>query len=133
MPATIGNAYVVVTGLQQIQRDLERSIPASARVLRDGLKQAAEPTSRIAEQLALGRITKMKKSPEWAKARVGSTRHGVYIVPKERGVKSRNPYDPRRRPKLVALYMERSYEPAAELGADAAEAEVTSLLSQVIR
>lgn len=139
MPATIGNAYVVVTGLQQIQRDLERSIPASARVLRDGLKQAAEPTARIAEQLSLSKIPRMPRSPQWAVTRIGATRHGVYIVPKQRGVKSRNPYDPRRRGLnikgggLVTLMMERSFEPAAELGANAAEAEVTALLDQVMR
>ena len=126
-------ATVTVTGLSQINRDLARSIPASARVLREGLKLAAEPTAEAAELLALGRIRRMPRSPQWAVSRVGSTRHGVYIVPKERGVKSRNPYDPRRRPKLVALYLERSYDPAANIGARAAQAKVTQLLDEVIR
>lgn len=125
-------AYVTVTGLSQIQRDLARSVPQSAKVLRTGLKMAAEPTARIAEQLALSRIRRMPRSPQWAVPRIGSTRHGVYIVPKERGVKSRNPYDPRRRPNLVELMMGRAYEPAAERGADAAEAEVSALLHQVL-
>jgi len=136
--ATIGTLsvpqgpYVYVEGLAQIQRDLRRSIPGAHKVLHQGLKLAAEPTAQAAELLALGRIRRMPRSPQWAVTRIGETSHAVYIVPKERGVKSRNPYDPRRRPNLVRLMLERAYDPAANIGARAAQARVEALLDQVI-
>jgi hypothetical protein len=124
--------YVYVNGLGQIQRDLRRSVPGAAKVLRTGLKLAAEPTAQAAELLALGRIRNMHRSPQWAVTRIGSTTHAVYIVPKERGVKTRNPFDPRRRPNLVRLMLERAYDPAAQIGARAAEVRIAGLLDQVI-
>lgn len=124
--------YVYVEGLAQIQRDLRRSVPGAAKVLRTGLRLAAEPTADAAEILALGRIRRMSRSPQWAVTRIGTTAHAVYIVPKERGVKTRNPFDPRRRPNLVGLMLSRAYDPAAQIGARAAEKRIAQLLDQMI-
>lgn len=128
MPGT-----VIVHGLPQIQRDLARSIPEVGAAMRLGLKEAAEPTAHLAEQLSLRRIRRMSRSPQWAETRIGVTRSAVYIVPKQRGVKSHNPFDPRRRPNLVELIMSRSFEPALESGATFAQASVTRLLDEVLR
>lgn len=126
MPATI-----IVTGLSRIDRDLQKSVPGVQQALRAGLKIAAEPVAKTAEAYSLGRIRKMPRSPRWAVTRIGTTRSGVYIVPKERGVKARNPFDPRRRPNLVALMMGRSFEPALEASAPVVEAIVTQLVDEV--
>lgn len=73
----------------------------------------------------------MPRSPEWAATRIGVTRHAVYIVPKERGVKARNPFELRRRPNLVELMMGRSFEPALEANIPIVEATVKKFLEGV--
>lgn len=128
MPAT-----VVVTGLAQIQRDISKSSPLVSRALRDGMRQAAEPVSKLAESRSLTEIRRMRRSPRWAVTRIGVTRKAVYIVPRERGVKARNPYDPRRRPNLVALMMGRSFEPALAAAEPIVEAKVSAILGEVLR
>lgn len=123
---------VIVHGFPQIQRDIERSSRDAGKALRLGLKQAAEPTAHLAEQLSRTRIRRMSRSPEWAVTRIGVIRSAVYIAPKKRGVKSRNPFDPRRRPNLVELMMSRSFEPALEFGGAFAEAAVSRLLERTL-
>lgn len=128
MPAT-----VIVTGLAQLQRDLAKSGPAVGAAMRRGLREAAEPVAQAAEQLSLSRIRRMPRSPEWAETRIGVTRHAVYIVPKQRGVRTRNPFDPLRRRNLVGLMLGRSFEPAAAIGEALVKAKVTELVEEVIR
>ncbi len=123
---------VIVHGLDQIQRDLAKSGPEVGKAMRLGLKEAAEPTAHIAEQLSLTRIRRMSRSPEWAETRIGVLRSAVYIVPKPRGTKGRG-HVSRGRPTLVALMMGRSFEPALQAGASIAEASVTRLLGEVLR
>lgn len=127
MPAT-----VIVNGLDRLQRDLAKSGPAVSQAMRAGLREAAEPIAKTAEQLSLRQIRNMPRSPEWAETRVGVTRHAVYIVPRQRGVKARNPFEARRRPNLVGLMMGRSFDPALTLGAPIVEAAVNRLLGEVI-
>jgi hypothetical protein len=122
---------VIVHGLDQIQRDLAKSGPAVSAAMRAGLRESAEPTAHLAEQLSLTRIRRMHLSPQWAETRVGVTRHAVYIVPKQRGTRGGN--DSRRRPNLVGLMMGRSFDPALAAGAGLVEARVTSLLNEVTR
>lgn len=124
---------VVVHGLAEIQRDIAMSDRLVSKALTEGLRLSAEPVAKLAEDLATSRIPRMKRSPEWAVTRIGVTRHAVYIVPKQRGVKSRHPFDSRRRPNLVALMMGRSYEPALERGAPVVEQYVSSLIGEVLR
>ena len=128
MPGT-----VIVTGFARLQRELAQSGPAVSKAMRAGLRDAAEPVSKIAEQLSLREIRRMSRSPEWAATRIGVTRSAVYIVPRQRGVRSGNPFDSRRRPNLVGLMMGRSFEPALEVGAPIAEVSVERLLGAVIR
>lgn len=128
MPAT-----VIVHGLDQIQRDLAKSGPAVSTTMRAGLRDSAEPVAKIAEGLSLSRIRRMPRSPQWAETRIGVTRHAVYIVPKQRGVRTGHADDPRRRPNLVGLMMGRSFEPALAAGAGIVETRVNALLGEVIR
>jgi hypothetical protein len=123
---------VVVSGLAQIQRDLAKSGPAVSKAMREGLRESAEPVAKLAEELSLSRIRRMSRSPEWAVTRVGVLRTSVYVVPKERGVRTRNPFDSRRRPNLVGLMMGRSFEPALAIGEPIVEARVSRLLGEVI-
>jgi hypothetical protein len=129
---------VIVIGLADIQRDLKRSGPLVAKAMRRGLKESAEPVSRTAEQLSLEKIRRMPKSPQWAETRIGVIQSGVYIVPKQRGVRPGNPFDPRRRgwnigpPNLITLMMGRSFEPALETNLPLIEARVSTLIGDVI-
>lgn len=110
-------ATVIVENLAQIQRDLTLSMPAVEKGLRAGLRLAAEPVKREAEQLSQSRIRRMGATPHqpppWSLTRVGVTSREVYIVPKERGVNSRTDRR-RRRHNLVQLMLGRSFEPALE-------------------
>lgn len=112
---------IIVEGLPQIQRDLARSAPEVEKGLRAGLRLAAEPVKRDAEQLSRSRIRRMGATPHqpppWSLTRVGVTTREVYIVPQERGVKSRTDRR-RRRHNLVELMLGRSFEPALERNAD---------------
>ena len=124
---------VVVNGLPALQRSLAASGPAVSKAMREGLKESAEPVAKLAEQLSLREIRRMRCSPEWAVTRTGVTRSAVYIVPKERGVRTRGTGDPRRRRNLVGLMMGRSFEPALNIGAPIVEARVSALIGEVIR
>lgn len=124
---------VIVNGLGQLQRDLVKSGPLVGRAMREGLRLSAEPVARIAEELSLNRIRRMPRSPQWAVTRIGVLRNGVYIAPKQRGVKSGRGDDPRRRPNLVELMMGRSFEPALEHGAPLVERNVAQLIGEVTR
>jgi hypothetical protein len=124
---------VIVNGLDQLQRDLAKSGPAVSTAMRAGLRESAEPVAKLAEELSLARIRRMPRSPQWAETRVGVTRHAVYVVPKQRGVKARNPFESRRRPNLVGLMMGRSFEPALAAGAGIVAGRVNVLLGEVIR
>jgi len=126
-------ATVIINGLDQLQRDLAKSGPAVSRTLRVGLRESAEPVAKLAQDLSLQRIRRMPRSPQWAETRIGVTRHAVYIVPKQRGVKTGHWDDPKRRPNLVGLMMGRSFEPALAGGAGIVEQRVTALLGEVVR
>lgn len=126
-------AEVIVNGLAKLQRDLAVSSPAVSRAMHEGLRLSAEPVAKIAEDLSLSRIRRMPRSPEWAVNRIGVLRSGVYIAPKERGVRSGRGDDPRRRPNLVELMMGRSYDPALEIGEAIVEERVSSLIGEVTR
>ncbi len=136
MPLDVPTGTFVVVGLEQIQRDLAKSIPAASKALTFGLHESARPVSQLAQSLSLSRIGenhghKMQRSPQWAVTRIGVTRKAVYIVPRERGVRPGE--DPRRsRPNLVGLMMGKSFEPALELGGDLVERNVTRVLEGVL-
>lgn len=122
---------VVVNGLPQIQRALAASGPDVSKAMREGLRESAEPVAKIAENLSLREIRRMRRSPQWAVTRTGVTRSAVYIVPKERGVRGRG-RDSMRRRNLVGLMMGRSFEPALAIGAPLVQLRVSELIGEVI-
>lgn len=134
MPAT-----VIVANLPEIQRALAKTGPAVEEAMKEGLRDAAEPVAKLAENLSLAKIKRMRRSPQWAVTRIGVTRSAVYIAPKERGVKSRNPFDPRRRGLnikkggLVTQMMGKSFDPALTTMEPVVLARVNHLLREVIR
>ncbi len=128
---------VIVNNLDLIQRKLAESGPAVDAAMKEGLREAVEPTAKRAEQLSLRDIRRMRISPAWAATRIGITRQAVYVVPKERG--TRDPRNPRSRGAqihgggLVPLMMTRSFDPALEFGARVVEERVNLLLGAVTR
>lgn len=139
MPATLSptghllgpTPTLVVAGLEQIQRSLAKSGPEVDKAMRIGLRTAADPVAKTAHYLELGAIRNMKFSQQWSVNRVGVTRSSVYVAPKQKGVKTRHWDDPRRRPNLVGLVMERAYKPALQLEAPFVERAVYQLLGRV--
>lgn len=111
---------VQVRGLRELQAAFAHADRASRLGLRTELRAVAKPVAVEAEQRALDRIRNVPHSPRWARMRVGVTRRVVYVAPRQRGVKTRNPTDPRRRgwgtgpPSFADLLMDRAMEPALE-------------------
>lgn len=130
---------VVVNGLDEIQKRLAESGPAVDKAMKTGLREAADPVAKIAEIYSLDpeRISGMhrgnpKSRPAWAVTRIGITRHFVYIVPKQRGIKGHFD-DPRHRPNLVKVMLDKSFEPALAAGEPIVRERVTTLLGEVTR
>src|SRR5262249_50235873 len=105
---------VQVKGLRELQAAFAHADRASRLGLRTELRFVARPVAVDAQHLAAQEISGMRRSPRWARMRVGVTRRVVYAAPSQRGVKTRSPYDPRRRPNLATLLMGRAMEPALE-------------------
>jgi hypothetical protein len=78
---------------------------------RTEMRRVAEPVRVQAEQLAVATIPRMARSPKWARMRTGVTQKEVYIVPRQRGVRGRNP---KSRPNLADLMMNRAMQPALD-------------------
>lgn len=127
---------VLVHGLEDLQKSLERSGPAVKKAMNDGLKAGAEPVRALAGLYARRDISGMKRAklypPPWSIMRVGVTTKMVYVAPVARGVKSRNPFDPRRRPNLFNLLLEKALEPSSDVGAPLVAQSVEILLDEAI-
>ena len=122
---------VVIRGMRELsaayaamERDVRRELPAA-------LRDASEPVRREAEGLAVSRIRRMPNSPRWSRMRTGVTRTLVYVAPRQRGVKSRHADDPRRRPNLGDLLMDRAMEPALEHNATEVERTIEQTLDRL--
>jgi hypothetical protein len=96
-----------------VQRALAKADREVRLGFRRGLREVAEPVRRDAEELAGSKIRRMTFSPLWARMRTGITRKVVYVAPRQRGVKTRGA-DPRRRPNLAQLLLDRAMEPALD-------------------
>ena len=81
MPVT--GSTLRVEGLSQLQRHFSIIDKEIAGDLRDGLKRAGEPVRRDAETLTVQKIG-VGRVP-WHQMRLGVTRAGVYIAPRQRG------------------------------------------------
>lgn len=103
---------VQVTGLKEIYRDFRRISEDLTGEVEKGLIEAAKPVADLAEQLALGHIRNMPKSPEWAEYRIGISKREalVYMVPEKRATRRKG----RKREKFAPLLASRSMDPALE-------------------
>lgn len=123
---------IIIEGLDQIQRDLASSMPEVEKAVKIGIRDAAVPAAKLAENLSLTKIRNMRRSPKWSVNRIGVLRSAVYIAPVKRGVKTRGP-DPRRRPNLVALMLGRAYEPAVDVMGPVVEQQVLRVIDRAVR
>ncbi len=96
-------------GMQPLLSAVNRSEKTLKRELRTELKVVAEPVRREAEELARSSIRNI--GDPWSRMRTGVTTRLVYVAPVNRGVKGRG-NDPRRRPNLANLLMDRAMQPA---------------------
>jgi hypothetical protein len=126
MPAT--GPAVEVRGLRELQAAFAKADRETRLGLRGALREIAEPVRRDAETLATSSIPRI--GPKWSKMRTGVTRKLVYVAPRQRGVKTRGA-DPRRRPNLATLLMDRAMEPALESHEPALELAVDHMLDEV--
>lgn len=100
---------VRVENLRELNRAFQKASDDSfKREFRAALKDAAEPIRRDAEILNASRIRNITR--KWARARVGVTQREVYVAPAARGVRRGD--DPKSRPNLKRLILEKSYDPA---------------------
>jgi hypothetical protein len=126
---------VVVRGLHELQAALAHADRSLRLGVRKGLRQAAEPVQRGAEELALEKIRRMPRSPQWARMRVGVTRNLVYVAPRQRGIRwnAKNPgyRFQMRRPNLADLLMDRAMQPALDQHQAEVEARFEELLDHI--
>lgn len=132
---------VVVSGLADLQRAFREIAPIVEDELKAELRRAIDPVAKDAQTLAQFRIRGMRtarrraKSREgvpWSEMRVEVTLSSVYVAPKQRGVKTRNPFDPRRRPNLFDLLLGEALEPALDRNAAAIEVAAGRALDRVV-
>ena len=99
-----------------------------AKLLRQQLIAAAAPVQRAAEGRALSSIRKMDLA--WSQMRIGQKRSVVYIVPKQKGRRSKaNPS--LRRPNLKTLLLDRALIPALNSRKDEVEERLVHMLGVV--
>lgn len=121
---------VQVKGLRELQIAFAHADRATRLGLRTELREVAKPVALDAQQLAAQQISGMRRSPRWARMRVGVTRRVVYVAPTQRGLKTRGP-DSRRRPNLARLLLDRAMEPALEAHAEQILVATEALLDHV--
>lgn len=121
---------LLVEGLQNVTAAFAAADRETRLGLRRDLRGVAEPIRREAEHLAVAKIRRMPRSPEWALMRTGVTRTVVYVAPRQRGVKVRGP-DPRRRPEFANLLMDRAMEPALAHNEANVERETEAIFDRV--
>lgn len=127
MPA-VSERAIQVKGLRDLQRAFSRADRALQRDLRKKLREVGEPVRADAEHRAAAEISHI--GGRWSRMRVGITRSLVYVAPRERGVKTRGP-DPRRRPNLAGLLMEKAMQPALDAHIDESLKRFEGLLDTV--
>jgi len=106
----VSDVAFVNRALAQVDREMQ----AGARI---EMHAIGELVAGDAEQLALSRIRRVRSSPQWADMRVGQNNELVYVVPWQRGTKSKK----RKRKNFAPLMLERAMRPALTRN----EAEVT--------
>jgi hypothetical protein len=127
---------IQVEGLHELQAALAKADRKVRLGVRTGLRQAAEPVQRGAEQLAMSEIRNMSKSPRWSKMRVGVTRDLVYVAPRQKGTRGRGPARFRRgqgfaHPPFSDILMDRAMQPALDRHIGEVEARLEELLDRI--
>jgi hypothetical protein len=120
---------VLVEGERELFRAFAKADRDSRLFVRHEFRQIAEPIRSDAEQLALGQIHNMPKSPKWARMRTGVTQRLVYVAPRQKGVRGRGP---KRRPNFGDLLMGRAMEPALERNEAGIERAVERAFDEII-
>lgn len=103
---------IKVDGLAQLQRAFGAADRALRNDLNDALMEAAAPVRRDAQTLTLTTISGMRKSPQWATMRTGQARGVVYVVPVERGTRSRANPRLKRGQRFVQMVLLKAMNPA---------------------
>jgi hypothetical protein len=120
---------VAVQGLRELNAAFAKADKQTRLGVRAVLRDVAEPVRRDAETLAAARIPRMQRSPRWSRMRVGVTRNLVYVAPRQRGTRRRG--DPRSRPNLAPLLMNRAMQPALDAHAADTERAVEHALDRI--
>jgi hypothetical protein len=119
-------AAVTVRGLRELQAALAKADRETRLGVRGELRQVAEPVRLGAEELAASSIRRI--GPRWSKMRVGITRSLVYVAPRERGTRRRQPSS---RPNFGTLLMDRAMQPALDQHASEIEVRFENMLDTV--
>ena len=127
---------IQVKGLREMQRAFAIADKSLELELRAALRESAEPVRLDAEHLAATKIRNILSPTaevDWWRMRVGVTRSFVYIVPNERGKRTRANRRRFARPNLADLMMGRAMEPALDQNQEKLEQNVGHVLDAVGR
>lgn len=120
---------VRVRGLKEMTRAFKRISKELDSMLVLELKDAGEDVRKDAEDLALGKITNMPRSPRWAgmKITVNRAQGLVSMVPAARSARRKGGS----RPNLANLLLDRAMDPAKEKNAAAVVGKVEDLIDRL--
>lgn len=124
---------VQVQGLRDLVTAFRVASKEVARDVRTAIEQAGEPIRQDAQQLVRTQISGMARSRiPWWEIRTGIQRSTIgYIVPQQRGVKTRGG-ERRRRPNLAPLIAEQE-QAALDSNVDRVQDEFEDALDEVAR
>ena len=122
-----GAVSIEAEGLKDLELALRELEPKLLLKLKGALKQAAEPVSHTATQLAKGNIRNMTE--DWSKFRIGTRVALVYLAPRQRGTK----IDRYKRPNFGTLLMERAMEPALSANEGIVAARADAAIGEAVK
>jgi hypothetical protein len=122
---------VRVKGLRETIRAFDAVGDELSEVVREGLKQAAEPVRVLAERRAVSEISGMSRSPKWAEQKVAVSRRTalVYMAPRKRQTRAPE----RKRKNLAELLMGKAMEPALEENEEQVKVKVEAVIDYLGR
>lgn len=120
---------LAVRGLRELTRTFNNAPADYKRAYKAELRTVGEPVRLEAETLATSSIRRI--TPAWSKMKTGVTTRVVYVAPKQRGIGGRGD-DPRRRPNLGTLLMDRAMQPALERNRHRVEADFDVMLDRLV-
>lgn len=127
----MASGAVHVEGLRELERAFGAADKELRNDLRDALAESAAPVRADAQSLAgSGVIRNLRSGAPWTGMRTGVGRSIAYVVPLERGARSRFS---RRRPRFGDLLLERAMQPALERNLPKIEKRFGEMLDDVCR